>query len=169
MPNDSNVISTLVTSLTHKPESSEPPAKTEKVPDLVGKPNNNIEPPITEYEAIKGIPYTAKYFKLNYWSDLAGNKKFDVSSVHDNVMKIEKYINEKIVNEGLKNDKLSYESIMNSLKSNIGAKETELPERVIKRVSLYIDVLFKQQELNDKKERLLYGKFPNRKDTSRAI
>lgn len=163
MPNDANVISTIVQSYQKIDSPSETAIKTDKVPDLVDKPNNNIEPPITEYKEIKGIPYAVKYFNLDYWNELSSLKNFQSSTIHKNVMKIDSYINEKIVNDDLKNDKSSYQSIMANLKGFVGAKENELPEKIIKRVSAYIDILKRQAELDHKKE-LLYGQFPNRKN-----
>jgi hypothetical protein len=124
--------------------------------------------PITEYKTIKGVPYTADYFKLDYWPELEKNPKFDVSSIHKNVTKIDNYINSKIVNDGLKNNKFSYENIISNLKNVVGAKETEIPENIIKRISSYLDILGKQEDLDKKREKLLYGKFSNGKNATRV-
>ena len=124
--------------------------------------------PITEYKTIKGVPYTVDYFKLDYWPELEKNPKFDVSAIRKNVTKIDDYINSKIVNDGLKNNKFSYENIISNLKNVVGAKETEIPENIIKRISAYLDILEKQEELDKKREKLLYGKFSNGKNAARV-
>lgn len=83
-------------------------------------------------------------------------------------MKLDSYISERIIEDGLKNDRHSYQSIMSSLKNMVGAKENELPEQIIKRISVYVDILKRQKELDLKRERLLYGKLPNRKNAARV-
>ena len=107
---------------------------------------SKIDPPFSIYEKEKGTPYTAEYFKLPAW-ELA-EKKIKV---------IEKWIKNKIEKNNLEDTLDSYRYFIDRYFDELNIGKTEKGGSKLDRVYNYINLLDKQEKLDNRRREILNG------------
>lgn len=126
---------------------------TEGILDSKLMPKADVTPPFTGYEEINHKPYSADYFKLDFWNELTD--ELDVNNIKADVKSIEKFITEKIGNERLDDDIFTYQRTIGEIESKLNLKDIDPGDHRLKKVADYIDVLMKQKKLSSKMNKLV--------------
>lgn len=130
-----------------KPISPQTPAQTNITSNssrIVAR-EGNIEPPVSKYSDVYGMPYSAKLFDVNY--DLGVNK--------GNVDILDSYILRQIESRGLKDDYSSFNQILNELYSKIGIEHNQLNDVKFNKLVQYISLLSRNKSKDDRKKDLI--------------
>lgn len=125
--------------------------------DTVTKEKSELEPPFDKYSEIKGVPYTAKYFDIDYFSEL--KPEVDVHKLGQKVNEVERFVKREIESKKYDNTIDSYNDIIGHIKSTLGINKNIVPEVALSRVVEYIKILDKQRALEKKRAEILNGKF----------
>ena len=115
--------------------------------------NNEIDPPLSLHEQVKGVPFGVEYFGLNNYMDL--NEVTDIDKVRDKLEIIEDYVNELITTKGLMDITESYESIMKQIEEMLYFEETETSISKINKVYQMIIMSKKAKEVEKRKSELI--------------
>lgn len=128
----------------------EEPSETSKI-DVSNKNDKPGEPPFSGYSEIYNKPFTADYFKLDYYKEL--DDKTDVHNIRDKVTKIENYVKAEIKARRMKDTISSYKSIVENFFNLTGDIEKNV--KSLSRLAEYANLAYKKRELDDKYNKLI--------------
>jgi hypothetical protein len=117
-----------------------------KISDVVSKEPIKAEPPLLEYEKLRGRPYTAEHLDIDW------NKKNPVTfeKNHKIVTEIEDYVVDEIKRRGWQPTLESYKDIMDVIKSAVNIDKHTDKSTEIDRLLIYIKTM-NQKHKYDKK------------------
>ncbi len=110
--------------------------------------DNKTEVPVSHYQDIYNIPYTAKFFTVNY----------ELGAVREGVDKIESYILSQIENRGLKDDFITYDLLVNELFNKIGVEVNQRNDIKFNKLVQYLTLLERNKSVDERKQALLKRK-----------
>lgn len=133
------------------------PEPTEKLREATTLPDD-IEPPLLNYQEIKGRPYTVDFFKLDFWGALT--PETDVEGFRGKVHAIEQHVQSEILKRQFESTTDSYREIMNEMIMGMNLSPNELSESKVSKVAKFITSLTTQNNRKDKYKKLrhrIYG------------
>lgn len=140
-------VSRVVEAVTN-PEASKEASKMAigKVSDVVSKDPIKAEPPLLEYEKLRGKPYTAEYLDIDW------NKKNPIifEKNHKDVSKIEKYVIDDIKRRNWEPTLKSYKDVMSSIKSAVNIEDNTDKNNALERIMIYVDAMDKKHKYEKK-------------------
>jgi hypothetical protein len=143
--------------------SEQPAERTiQTIEPTASKEPSKIEPPFSDYEQVKGKPYSVDYFKIGFWNELS--PELDVSGIKGKVKTIEKYVNEEIKRLGFNNEVSNYDDIISGIKSALHINHNEQIEQQLTKIHDYIKILRKQHKAEEERRAFVEafnGKFPD--------
>lgn len=126
-----------------KPQSDKMPIG--KVSDTVSKEPIKAEPPLLEYEKLRGRPYTAEYLDLGF-----DRNNPALARSNEEVLKIEKYIIDEIANRKWMPTLSSYKDVMDSIKSAVDIEKNTDSKVALDRILIYVDAMNKKNKYEKK-------------------
>ena len=128
-----------------------------KVSDVVSKEPIHAEPPLLEYENLRGKPFTAEYL------DIPFNKTNPVFEKSNNdVLKVEKYVLDEIERRHWEPTLDSYKDVMSLIKSAVNIEKNTDSNTALERILIYVDSMNKKNTYEAKINKVL-------KDLSKSI
>jgi hypothetical protein len=118
----------------------------EKKTDIAVKDGEEARPPFSAYSEIYKMPYTARYFNIDYFNVL--DDKTDVEKIRPKVKNIEDFISEEIKLRKMDDNINSYKELINKVLEVIGDSQKDV--NLLARVSKYINMI-QDKRANDKK------------------
>lgn len=112
--------------------------------------NTNVETPLSQYEAVHQIPYTAKFFEVDDYRRLDDIN--DSSDTRLNVKTIEEYVYKKIVDNDLYDTQDVYDDIINELFEKIGLDKNERLDSKLSKTAKYIELLSRSKTTAQRRE-----------------
>lgn len=100
-------------------------------------------PPLSQYEDIRGTKYSVEYFDIPDIFQGDGPESPQVTELKESVTLIEEYVLEQIEGRSMKDNKDSYDSIISEILNEIETIDNEIPTSRINRIGYYIDYLKK--------------------------
>lgn len=152
-----NNFSTLVKEVVDEPKPVVKEGESKTIDSVVTKTKTDLEPPLDAYSEVKGIPYTVKYFDIDYWKELT--PELDKQGVFGKVKDIEKFVKDEIKHKNFNNSVESYKEIMDKIKLTLGVNKNEDTESALSRIHAYIKMLAKQRAIQKDLSEMIYGKF----------
>jgi hypothetical protein len=150
-------MSQLIAQLAVKGESpkvaetkAEKPSEAPKIPEKV-----DTEPPLSIYEKMKGVPYTAEHFGLTQYMEI--DPEMDVKDYKGKAKEIDRWISDRIKENKLEDTLESYKSYIDRYKSELGIAKTLKNEEKVERIYAYIKLLKKQHTIDERRRELLDG------------
>lgn len=135
-----------------EPSKVEVQEKPEKKDDSSLHNVPDITPPLTEYESLKGHPYSVDFFNIDFWGALT--QATDVDNVKGNIKQIEQYVQGEIASRKLENTTGSYHEIINEITLQMSLSPNEQVENKLIKVSKYIKLINLQREFEEKSSKI---------------
>lgn len=143
------VIARIVSDIQGASQTTAPETHAEgKTPDNPMREEAPVTPPFTKYSDINKHPYSADYFKIDYFNKLSSD--VDFKNVYRNVSDIEKYVTEKIASNKLVDEITTYNNILGEIKNYLGIGNQVKPEEQLNLIAQYIKLKTKEDQYNDK-------------------
>jgi len=110
----------------------------EKGSGVVAPAETSAEVPFTQYEQMKGEPYTIRYFGLQDWNFFLKNPHFDESGIGSKVRYVEKFVSNEIDRKNLYDSPESYRAIMNDIKTKLNIGPLDRSDLVFDKIHGFI-------------------------------
>lgn len=113
----------------------------------------NVETPLSQYENVHQIPYTAKFFEADDYKFL--NDLTDINDTRLHVKTIEEYVYKKIYDNELYDTIQVYEDIINELFEKIGLDKNERMDSKLAKTAKYIELLSRSKTTEQRRNDLI--------------
>ena len=117
------------------------------------KDKPTIEPPLSKYREVKGMPYTAEYFDIEYWDALS--PEMDPDGMIKTVAKIEDFVAKEIKTRGFEDTVSSYNDIMDHITSFLKINSNEKLENKVDKIKAYIGLKTKMANAEKKRQKIM--------------
>jgi hypothetical protein len=116
----------------------EAPKEATNVPKAVNStPTESQEPQSVTPDSPTGV----EYFAIDYWPEIILNPKLDIYKIVDKVIFVEEFIQDRIIELGLKNDKENYTSIVKSMEEELGISSKYEPHVRLEKIYNLIRIM----------------------------